>query len=95
MIAALPPVPDALSRGVCLVPGQLDLWTSTDRGERFEARALCRQCPAVAPCLEWSLSLPKGDTSVLGGLFPSARNELRRERARALAAERGQAGTVA
>ncbi len=42
---------------------------------------MCKCCPVLAACREWSLSLPVTDTSVYGGMTANERARARRERA--------------
>jgi hypothetical protein len=73
------------------------VWVSEDPHEASEARAACTQhCPVRWLCLEWALQAEagmgvSGRGGVWGGLTPTERDELWRERR----AERAQAGSGA
>jgi len=49
-----------------------------------EAKAVCRICPAVEPCLQWALESGQ-DAGVWGGLSEDERRALKRRTARARA----------
>jgi transposase-like protein len=69
-IPDLPPRPD-FSRGLCTTapPAQRNWWVSSSTTEREAARHICRSCPVLQPCAEWSLSLPVADPCVYGGML--------------------------
>jgi WhiB family transcriptional regulator, redox-sensing transcriptional regulator len=46
-----------------------------------QAKAVCRRCPAVEPCLDWALSSGQ-DSGVWGGLSEDERRALKRRQAR-------------
>jgi WhiB family redox-sensing transcriptional regulator len=46
-----------------------------------QAKAVCRRCPAVQPCLDWALSSGQ-DSGVWGGLSEDERRALKRRQAR-------------
>lgn len=46
-----------------------------------EAKAVCRQCPVLEPCLEWALSTGQ-DAGVWGGTSEDERRALKRQRVR-------------
>lgn len=53
-----------------------------DRGaDPAPARALCESCPVTAACLDWAID-NYIDDGILGGLAPTARRRLARERGR-------------
>jgi WhiB family redox-sensing transcriptional regulator len=45
------------------------------------AKAICRDCPVIVECLEWSLATAQ-DAGVWGGLSEEERREIRRARRR-------------
>ncbi len=45
--------------------GTPNWWASRDQRERRAAIWICRSCPVLAACREWSLSLPSTDTSTI------------------------------
>ena len=45
------------------------------------AKGICRGCPVIQECLEWSLATAQ-DAGVWGGLSEEERREIRRERRR-------------
>ena len=45
------------------------------------AKAICRDCPVILDCLEWSLATAQ-DAGVWGGLSEEERREIRRARRR-------------
>jgi len=49
-----------------------------------EAKAVCRICPVVEPCLQWALDTGQ-DAGVWGGLSEDERRALKRRTARARA----------
>ena len=49
-----------------------------------EAKAVCRMCPVVEPCLQWALDTGQ-DAGVWGGLSEDERRALKRRTARARA----------
>ena len=53
-----------------------------------EAKAVCRRCPVVEPCLQWALESGQ-DAGVWGGLTEDERRALKRRTARARAARAG------
>ncbi|MBI3648368.1 MAG: WhiB family transcriptional regulator [Actinobacteria bacterium] len=59
---------------------------SSDDATRRTARAkeVCRRCPVIHECLEWSLATAQ-DAGVWGGRSEEERREIRRERRRAAA----------
>jgi WhiB family redox-sensing transcriptional regulator len=46
-----------------------------------EARAVCRRCPVLEPCLQWALDSGQ-DAGVWGGLSEDERRELKRRTTR-------------
>jgi WhiB family redox-sensing transcriptional regulator len=56
---------------------------ATEQEER--AKAICRRCPVIETCLEWSLATAQ-DAGVWGGRSEEERRELRRDRRRRRAA---------
>jgi hypothetical protein len=87
-IRPLPPAPD-WARGLCTtVPSwQRAWWTSEDRDERQAAARMCRDCPVLAECQSWSLSLPLHDDAIYAGLAARDRRELRRRHLAEIAAQ--------
>jgi len=76
----LPPMPAELSQGLCAT-GRYDpaLWHPRRGGDHGgQAIAICRRCPALAGCREWSLQLPPGDWAIYGAMTASERYRLRR-----------------
>jgi hypothetical protein len=90
--AAYPRPPAELRSGLCVTHSRPDLWSGDGpgRADREAAQALCRACPARAPCFTWSLALPDGDGAGYGGLGPRERRAARRERQRLLDAVLGR-----
>jgi hypothetical protein len=85
----LPRQPAALRDGTCATPGaDPALWAAKDPARQSAAISACLACPALAPCRSWALSLrPAADEHlILGGLLPSERARIRRERQRHLEA---------
>lgn len=46
-----------------------------------QAKAICRQCPVITPCLEWAVATNQ-DAGVWGGTSEDERRELRRRQQR-------------
>jgi Transcription factor WhiB len=78
-IIELPNAP-SWEKGLCThVPAsQAIWWTSDNAALRSGAAEICRACPIITPCLEWSVNLPDADDTVYAGLGREGRRELRR-----------------
>ncbi len=87
-VPVLPPAPD-FSKGLCTTvrPSQRTWWSSEDRTEQEAARLMCRGCPVLADCTQWSLALPLSDPAIYGGMTPYERRKRRREWLLAIAAQ--------
>jgi hypothetical protein len=87
----LPRPPGELASGTCIHHPRPDIWASNDPADRAEALAACRDCPALVPCLNWSLHLLP-DRLIYGGLSSAARARLAAARQTALDAVMRPAG---
>lgn len=82
----LPPQPPSMALGLCVTGHHdPDLWHpqrgGDDRGQ--QAIALCLQCPALADCAAWSLSLTSKDRAIYGAMTATERHARKMARLRA------------
>ena len=80
-----PPVtPEWTDEAAC--KGMSDLFFSTDYRDRDKARAVCRRCPVMAPCLEDALALEswseREHAGIRAALSPQQLISVRRRRYR-------------
>jgi DNA-binding Lrp family transcriptional regulator len=78
-------MPEIMAEGLCVGHPDPDLWQSSkgDPARRAQAIALCRQCPALLDCREWSLQLPvREQTAIYGALSAHQRIQLKKARER-------------
>jgi hypothetical protein len=78
-------MPEIMAEGLCVGHPDPDLWQSGrgDPARRAQAIALCRQCPALLDCREWSLQLPvREQSAIYGALSAHQRIQLKKARER-------------
>ncbi len=78
----LPPMPASMQTGLC-ASGKYDPDTwhpgRYDHATRQQALALCRQCPALCSCREWSMQLATSDKyAIYGGMTANQRARAQR-----------------
>lgn len=93
-VPELSEMPAIMAEGLCVGHPDPDLWQS-GKGQparRAQAIAICKACPALEDCREWSLQLPvREQTAIYGAL--SAHQRIKLKKAREREAAQAQAGT--
>jgi hypothetical protein len=82
---AIPQLPSrpALDGALCATAPDPSLWASSHHADRQAAIAVCLACPVRAECASWSLSLPRADTAIYGGMTTTERIAARHQLAEA------------